>query len=86
MHVRDIRNSQNFPDLYQQVLAAEYDDFQVLDDSVRGVQFGFGVFVTQSLDRRNSGLRGSRPALVLDVQMEHQEFASTAGRVKPMPL
>lgn len=33
MRIREIRNSQDFQDLCQQVLAAEYDDFQVLDDS-----------------------------------------------------
>jgi hypothetical protein len=33
MQIREIRNSQDFQDLCQQVLAAEYDDFQVLDDS-----------------------------------------------------
>ena len=40
---------------------------------VRGVKFGFGVFITQSFDRRNSGLSWSRLALTLYVQMESQE-------------
>jgi tetratricopeptide (TPR) repeat protein len=33
MYVREIRNSQEFQDLCQQLLAAEYEDFQVVDDS-----------------------------------------------------
>lgn len=33
MHIREIRNSQYFQDLCQQLLAAEYTDFQVIDDS-----------------------------------------------------
>jgi tetratricopeptide (TPR) repeat protein len=33
MYIREIRNSQEFQDLCQQLLAAEYDDFQVVDDS-----------------------------------------------------
>ena len=31
---------------------------------VRGVKFGFGVFITQSFDRRNLGLGWSRLALL----------------------
>jgi tetratricopeptide (TPR) repeat protein len=33
MYIREIRNSQEFQDLCQQLLAAEYDDFQIVDDS-----------------------------------------------------
>ena len=40
---------------------------------VRGVEFGFGVFITQSFERRNPGLSWSRLALLLYVQTERQE-------------
>src|SRR6266436_765331 len=40
---------------------------------VRGVEFGFGAFITQSFERRNPGLSWSRMALPLYVQMERQE-------------
>ena len=33
MRISEIRNSQQFQDFCQQVLAAEFSDFQVLDDS-----------------------------------------------------
>src|ERR1051325_8852265 len=33
MHIREIRNSQYFQDFCQQLLVAEYTDFQVIDDS-----------------------------------------------------
>lgn len=33
MRISEIRNSQDFQDLCQQLLAAEYDDFEILDDS-----------------------------------------------------
>ena len=46
---------------------------QQLNVQVRSVKFGFGVFITQSFERRNSGLSWSRLALMLYVQTERQE-------------
>src|SRR6266446_10356384 len=48
---------------------------QKSDVQVSGVKFGFGLFITQSFDRWNSGLSWSRMALTLYVQMERHECA-----------
>lgn len=46
MRIREIREPQQFQDLCQQVLAAEHDDFQVLDDS-RGDEGNDGYIPSQ---------------------------------------